>query len=48
MLTQFGCVGSYETIRDLVDTIERNGYGKVFREARKKTYEYFNGPANIC
>jgi len=48
VFTQFGCSGMNENVDHLVDVIEKNGYGKFFRESREETYRYYSQQTNIC
>jgi hypothetical protein len=48
VFTQFGCIGSYGASRLVAKTVIDNSYGKSFRDAKQRTYDYFGGPANIC
>jgi len=48
VFAQFACIGMKETVSELVGVVEKNSYGRYFREARDRTYKYFDGPATIC
>jgi hypothetical protein len=48
VFTQDGCTGGDDDIPNIVHAIGKYSYGKHFREARKRTYEYYDRPNNIC
>jgi hypothetical protein len=39
--TQSGCIRGRDSVRDVVDMIERSNIGTIFRESRDGTYTYF-------
>ena len=48
VFTQFGCIAMNQSVSELVEIVDKQAYGKYFRDARDRAYSYFDGPANIC
>ena len=48
VFTQFGCISGTEAVRDVAANIWKESTGRHFREAKDRTYAYYEENGSLC